>query len=53
MRFGGVWSGAQYQERILEASLVQNVDLLMYVDRTCRQEEMLPWGSQEWSIIYL
>ena len=46
-------SGAQYQERIPEASLVQNGVLLMYGERTCGQEEMLPWGSQEWSIIYL
>ena len=41
MRFGGLRSGADDQERILETSLVQNGGLLKHGDRTCGQEELL------------
>ena len=43
MRFGGLRSGADDQERILETSLVQNGGLLKHKDRTCGQEELLSW----------
>ena len=42
MRFGGLRSGADDQERILETSLVQNGGLLKHGDRTRGQEELLP-----------
>ena len=42
MRFGGLRSGADDQERILETSLVQNGGLLEHGDRTRGQEELLP-----------
>lgn len=41
MRFGGLRSGADDQERILETSLVQNGGLLKHGDRTRGQEELL------------
>ena len=40
MRFGGLRSGADDQERILETSLVQNGGLLKHGDRTRGQEEL-------------
>ena len=52
MRFSGVESGANDQERILEASLVQNGGLLKHRDRTHGQKELLPRGCEEWPIIY-
>ena len=43
MRFGGLRSGADDQERILETSLVQNGGLIKHRDRTRGQKELLPW----------
>ena len=53
MRFGGVESGANNQERILEMSLVQNDGLFKHGDRAHGHKELLPPGCEEWSIIYL
>ena len=44
--------GADHQERILEASLVQNGGLLKHGDRTRGQKELLPRVCEEWPIIY-
>ena len=43
---------ADNQERILEVSLVQNGGLLKHGYRTHGQKELLPWGCEEWPIIY-
>ena len=42
MRFGGLRSGADDQERILETFLVQNDGLLKHGDGTSGQKELLP-----------
>ena len=42
---------ADSQERILEMSLVQRDVLLTHRDRIQGQKE-LPWGHEEWPIIY-
>jgi len=47
-----VESGADDQERILEASLVQNGGLLKHGDRTRGQKELLHLGLEEWLIMY-
>ena len=52
MRFNGVESGADNQERILETSLVQNGGLLKHGDRTLGQKELLPRGCEGWLITY-
>ena len=51
MRFGGVRSGANDQERILESSLVQNGGL-KHGDRTHGQGDLLPRACERWLIIY-
>ena len=52
MRFSGVESEANSQERILETSLVQSGGLLEHRDRTCGQKELLPQVCEGWLIIY-
>lgn len=53
MKFGGVRSGADHQERILETSLVQNGDSIKAPDRTHGHEMLPPRRCEEWLIIYL
>jgi len=52
VRFIGVRSGAEDQERIPETSLAQNRGLLKHGDRTRGQKELLHQGLEEWLIIY-
>ena len=52
MKFGGVRSGSNDQERILEMSLVQNGGFIKAWGQDRWQEELLPLACEEWLMIY-